>query len=430
MGEDSQTLPAQYLATLYEITRKLNSSLDLYEVLNYVMDRVVEVTKAERGFLMLRDERSGIFECPVARGMNHEDLDKPRFLVSRTIVRQVTETGLPLLTDNAQNMLSDVESVVTLSLRSILCVPITVREQVIGVVYVDNRVHAGIFDTTMLDLLAAFASQAGTAIENARLYQIAIEKGRLQRELEVAHQIQRGLLPQHLPQFPAYEVAASWESAQEVAGDFYDCFLLDGGRALGLVIADVSGKGVPAALFMAVARSLLRGNATASLSPEETLRQANRLIMEDAGTSGMFVTVYYAQCEAGGRFVGVNGGHNQPLWWQAKTGALEWLPRGGRALGWFDHLPVSAYEIQLEPGDIVIFYTDGLTEAESPQGRALGEEGLAELIQHHAPACTAEALKGHIEAGVAAFVGDQPPFDDRTLLILRYLGEEAKMRAG
>lgn len=423
MGEDSQTLPAQYLATLYEITRKLNSSLDLYEVLNYVMDRVVEVTKAERGFLMLRDERTGVFECPIARGMNHQDLDKPRFLISRTIVQQVVKSGEPLLTDNAQNMLSDVESVVTLSLRSILCVPIIVREQVIGVVYVDNRVHAGLFGTTMLDLLTAFASQAGTAIENARLYQLAIETGRLQRELEVAHQIQRGLLPQHLPHFPGYELAASWESALEVAGDFYDCFLLDEDRVLGLVIADVSGKGVPAALFMAVARSLLRGNATATLSPEDTLRQANRLIMEDAGTSGMFVTVYYAQCEAGGRFVGVNGGHNQPLWWKAREGRLEWLPRGGRALGWFDHLPVSAYELQLEPGDMVIFYTDGLTEAEGLGHQALGEEGLAALIRQHAPLGTAESMKSHLMDSVTAFVGDQPPFDDRTLLVLRYIGD-------
>lgn len=418
----NQPIPNQHLATLYEITRSLNSSLDLYQVLNYIMDQVITVTGAERGFLMLRDDATGQLNFQVARGIDRNDLDKPKFQVSLTVINQVAATGYGLLTDNAQNSFSEVQSVVAMALRSILCVPIKVKARVIGVVYIDNRIYTNVFNESQLDLLNAFALQAGIAIENARLYQIAVEKGRMQRDLEMAQLIQQNLLPAHLPVLQGYEVAYAWDSALEVAGDFYDCFSLDAGNAMGVVVADVSGKGVPAALFMAVTRSLLRGNASASLSPEETLRQANRLIMEDAGTSGMFVTVYYSRFERNGHMVGVNGGHNQPLLWRASDQSLQWLPKGGRALGWFDDLPVNPQHYQLGCGDVVIFYTDGLTEAERRTHEQFGEERLSQVVKNNVIHHDAEGLKNCIINAVTDFVGDAPPFDDRTLMVVRYVG--------
>jgi sigma-B regulation protein RsbU (phosphoserine phosphatase) len=417
-----ENLPDRHLATLYEITRKLNSSLDLKEVLDYVMDRVIEVTGAERGFLMLRHEDTGILDFRVARGINKQDLDKPKFQVSRTIVNQVAETGESILTDNAQSAYSDTQSVVMMALRSILCVPIKVKDRLIGVVYVDNRLHEATFDEGHLELVAAFASQAGVAIENARLYEIAVEKGRLQRELEMAHDIQQELLPSAFPVLPGYELATYWDSAREVAGDFYDCFLVEDGQRMGVVIADVSGKGAPAALFMAVARSLIRGSAMAADSPEAMLRQVNHLITADAGSSGMFVTVYYSLFKAGGHMLGVNAGHNQPLLWHAKDGSLEWLPKGGRALGWFEDLPIDAYQCQLEPGDMVIFYTDGLTEAEQVNHTAYGEDRLAEIVHQYASQTTAQGMIDAIIKSVQEFVGEAPPFDDRTIVVVRYTG--------
>ena len=131
-----------------------------------------------------------------------------------------------------------------LGLRSILCVPILVKERLIGLIYVDNRLQSGLFDEGHLALLTAFASQAGTAIENARLYKIAVEKGRLEQELQMAHDIQRGLLPTTLPDFPGYEIVADWRSARQVAGDFYDWFKLPDGR-LGVVVGDVSDRARP-----------------------------------------------------------------------------------------------------------------------------------------------------------------------------------------
>lgn len=418
-----QPVGEQHLATLYEITRKLNSSLDLDEVLSYVMDRVIEVTGAERGMLMLRDEESGALDFRVARDIDQTDLDKPKFQISRTIVNKVAESGHPLLTDNAQDSFSEQESIVMKALRSILCVPILVRDRVIGLVYVDNRVFAGLFDKQHLELITAFASQAGFAIENARLYQLAVEQGRLQRELEMAQNIQRELLPLEFPVLPGYDVAVYWDSATEVAGDFYDCFLLDNGGAMGVVIADVAGKGAPAAIFMAVARSLIRGNAIASLEPEHTLLQSNQLILSDTGDSGMFVTVYYAIFKPGGLMLGVNGGHNQPILWRAQDDSIEWLPRGGRALGWFEDLPVQTYELQLQPGDVLVFYTDGLTEAEDSQQAEFGPERLAETIRAAARRPDLPSMRDIIVQSIENFVGDAPPSDDRTFVIVRYTDE-------
>ncbi len=418
----ASALSQEHLATLYEITRTLNSSLDMDDVLENVMDRVIEVTGAERGFLMLYDDEQDELVFKVARGINRSDLGSPEFQVSSTIVRRVRHTRQPLLTDNAQfdERFTRGESIMVLGLRSILCVPILIKERMIGLVYVDNRLHTGLFKEEHRDLLAAFASQAGIAIENARLYRVAVEKGRMEKELQMAHDIQRGLLPSKLPSYPGYEIAADWRSAREVAGDFYDCFVINDGR-MGVVIADVSDKGAPAALFMAVSSSLLRGLALASSEPEETLRQANRTILNET-QSGMFVTVYYGLLDPNGQLIGVNAGHNQPLLYRTSRDSWEFLPRGGRPLGWFADLPVERVTYQLEPGDVVVFYTDGLVESENVLGEPFGDERLVNAVRQTAGR-PAENIMRHIIESMIEFRGAAPPFDDTTLVVVRYTGQ-------
>lgn len=418
---DSPVSDPQHLAILYEITRRLNSSLDLNEVLEYVIDRVIEITKAERGFLMLHNEKTGEMEFRIARGIDQTDLNSPEFQVSTSIIRKVERTHKPLLTDNAQvdDRFTRGESIMILGLRSILCVPIMVKDNLIGVVYVDNRLQVGLFNEGHRDLLAAFASQAGIAIDNARLYQVAVEKGRMEKELQMAKDIQRGMLPKELPVYPGYEIAADWRSAREVAGDFYDMFRLSDG-SLGVVVADVSDKGAPAALFMAVARSLIRSAAIATSTPEDTLQQTNLTILKDT-ESGMFVTVYYALLHPGGHITCVNAGHNLPLLYRMRQQTYEFLPRGGRPLGWFEDLPMQTLTYQLEPGDVLVFYTDGLTEAENLDREPYGEDRLVDTVVANAE-YSAEDIMEAITASVLDFMGDAPPFDDTTLVVVRYVG--------
>ncbi len=411
----------EFLATLYEITRELNSSLELDTVLENVMDRVIEVTGAERGFLMLKNER-GKLEFRVARGMDRSDLEAPEFQVSTSIIHQVEQTHQPLLTDNAQrdDRLTGGRSVMLLGLRSILCVPILVKERLIGLVYVDNRLHAGIFNENHRDLLAAFASQAGTAIENARLYQVAVEKGRMEKELQMAKEIQRSWLPRTLPTVHGYDLAADWHSAREVAGDFYDCFALPNGD-WGVVIADVSDKGAPAALFMAVTRSLLRSAALLAPTPQTALQHTNLSILKDTDT-GMFVTMYYTVLHAGGQITAVNAGHNLPLLYRARRDTYTFLPRGGHPLGWFEDLALQAQTYQLEPDDVLVLYTDGLTEAENLAHEPYGEDRLVEVVTAYADAPAAEILEAIVHS-VQQFMGEAPPFDDMTLVVVRYTGD-------
>lgn len=211
------------LALLYRLSQTFNSSLDLDEVLNRVIDEVIEILHAERGFVMLFGP-DGSQTFSVARGLDRKTIDQPQFQVSQSIVRRVAGDGQPVLTSDAQadSRFNMRQSIMLLGLRSILCVPLKVKDQVKGVVYADNRFEVGIFTQADLDLLSAIASIAAIAVENARLYQMAIETGRMQRELQLAREMQTTFLPQEVPQAQGWEFAARWEPAREVAGDYYD----------------------------------------------------------------------------------------------------------------------------------------------------------------------------------------------------------------
>ena len=412
----------EQLATLHEISSQLNSSLDLDEVLDYVMDRVVTLTGAEQGFLMLYNNDTHQLEFQVARGLNQEDLERPAYAVSKTIIKEVINTGEAIVTLDAQyDDRIESESIVTKGLRSILCVPIKRRAQTIGLVYLDNRLRTGIFNETHRYLVSAFASDAGFAIENARLYALAIEQGRLQRELEMARTIQQGLLPRQFDPIYGYQVAFDWQSAREVAGDFYDCLRLDD-EHMGLVVGDVSDKGAAAAIFMAVARSLFRSNATAFNEPIEAVGHTNSVLYGDA-INGMFVTLYYAVYTCGGQVQCINAGHNLPIIYRANSHEIETLPRGGQPLGWFPTIPLREDNIQLEPGDVMLLYTDGLTEAENTVGEAYGIARLEQVLaDNHSRNAT--IIKQAILRDVGDFTAGATAFDDITLIVVRYLGTD------
>jgi phosphoserine phosphatase RsbU/P len=408
----------EHLLTLYEITRTVTSSLDFDEVLNTVMDSIMHVTRAQRGFLMIADDDR--LKVLVARGMDGEKLEEEN-AYSTTIVNQVVSTRQPLLTNNAQydRRYNPGDSIIIRGLRAILSAPMLVNGRLIGVVYVDTSLRSGNFTESDLRLLSAVAGQAGVAIENARLYRVAVEKGRMERELQMAREIQESLLPHHIPPLDGYEMAARWRSAREVAGDFYDVFKLAEGN-LGLVIADVSDKGAPAALFMAVARSMIRTHASAGFSAVDTLSRTNDLILDDAG-SGMFVTVYYTVFSPGGACIHVNAGHNPPLLYRTSTNEVFFMPRGGRAIGWFLNNPLQAVDLNLIPGDVIIYYTDGLTEAENGLGDFYGEERLAKSVVE-AGNQSAEGILEYIVNAVDAFCAGAPASDDLTLCVVKYSG--------
>ena len=411
---------AERLDLLYRISQTFNSSLDLTEVLNRVMDEVIAATRAERGFLMLRED-DGRLVFRAARGLDRQTIEAPEFQVSRGLVERVASEGQPRLTRDAQSdeWLGPRTSVMNLNLRSVLCAPVKLKDRVLGVIYVDNRLRAGIFTQEDLELLSAIAASAAVAIENARLYEVAVDKGRLERELQVAREVQTTLLPRQMPQLPGWEFAALWQPAREVAGDFYDFIYTEAGQ-LGIVIADVTDKGMPAALFMALARSTVRASLVNTASPADGLAHANRLLCADSANS-MFVTLFYAQIEpATGDVVYVNAGHNPPLLYQAELKQWVKLSRTGMVLGVDEGQQYGQRTLQLQSGDFLFLYTDGVTEVTNAQVQEFGEARLQDILSQNCREEAAVIIKVLAEA-LRDFRGATAPFDDITAVIVKRL---------
>ncbi|HOF05379.1 MAG TPA: SpoIIE family protein phosphatase [Syntrophales bacterium] len=245
------------------------------------------------------------------------------------------------------------------------------------------------------------------------------EKERLQKELEIARGIQLRLLPQHPPYIEGFDLAANNLPAQEIGGDFYD-YIPVSLDSWGLIIADVSGKGMPAAIFMGLSRTIVRASATDNPSAAAAIRQANELICRDS-TSGMFVTLFYAILDARERKLRyVNAGHNPPLLFRNGSGEVISLRTRGIALGVAHFIDLQEAEKTLEPGDLVVFYTDGVTEAINEHQEAFGERRLIEIVSRNRQ-LSARELISKVEEAVMVFAGRETQFDDITMLVLKVL---------
>ncbi len=302
---------------------------------------------------------------------------------------------------------------------SLLAIPLSVKGEVLGIMLMGEAGESSHFGERRLEIITGIAQQTALAVQNDRLQEEMAERQRLERELELAREIQQTFLPSQLPHLPGWELAVTWRAARQVAGDFYDVFELPGGR-LGLVIADVADKGMPAALFMALTRTLMRAAALEEESPAGALARVNDLLVPDA-QRGMFVTAIYAVLSLKtNELAYANAGHYPPLLWRSETGELERFGKGGMALGVLGGVQLEDRVIPLEPGDYVILYTDGITEAFSPEGDIYGEERLRASVRA-AAADSAQAMLDAIDDAVVTFVGEGAPSDDLTLEVLRRL---------
>ena len=266
-----------------------------------------------------------------------------------------------------------------------------------------------------LHLLSAVGSQVSVALERARLYQQALaHEARMVHELEMARGVQATLIPRHMPDLPGFSLVADWRAARQVAGDFYDVFPLAGGR-WGIAIADVSDKGAPAALYMAMVRSLLRSKGDQAEDPASALAEVNRDLLVQSSAE-MFVTVFYAVLDPSTRTLTyTNAGHPPPLL-RRPTNQVISLARGGRPLGMFDEIHLVNESLRFAPREILVAYTDGVTEALNPEGRDYGSTRLLETIASGPQ--DAAGLMTHLLADHGGFIGDAAPSDDITLLIL------------
>ncbi|GAB1469739.1 hypothetical protein MASR2M66_06160 [Chloroflexota bacterium] len=303
--------------------------------------------------------------------------------------------------------------------RLLIAVPLSIKNDIFGVMLIEEDHNARRFRARRLEIIQGIGQQAALAIQNDLLQQEMVVRERLETEVQLARQIQQTFIPSVLPTHPNWQIAARWRTARQVGGDFYDVIELSNNK-LGIFIADVADKGMPAALFMALTRTLVRAAVAETSSPAEALRRVNDLLLPDT-QQGMFITAVYGELNFDtGTFTYVNAGHNPPFWLKT-DGSMEKLTRTAVALGVIEQPVVEERTVTIQVGDTLFLYTDGLTEAFSPDGELFGEARMLEMTAS-LQAATAEEVIASIEECLNEFIDPLPLGDDLTMMAIRMVG--------
>ncbi len=416
------------VGALLEALRALGSSRVLDEVLLLVMDAAIDVTGAERGFIMLAND-AGDLELKLARLQGKVSLAGARFETSRKIPEQVFASGQPrIVADLRDGDLAQAHGgTIALGIRHVLCVPLRLVHYVdtpgasgearaIGVLYLDSREKGRLLSDTARTALETLAAEASVAIENARLYREATEKARMDEELRIASQIQQALLPQARKSVGFCEAMGASLPCRAIGGDFYEYLDLPDG-SFGFALGDVSGKGPPAALLTAVLQGIFAAQAFALVEPNETLRRVNRALLA-RGFESRFATIFFGVITPDGRLTYCNAGHNPPL--LLTGGDVRKLETGGMIVGLFPHATYDQETLQLSTGDVLTVFSDGVSEALSVGGEEFGEERIRDAIA--APGCeSTEAVLQTLLASVKQFTHGAAQNDDVTAMVVKYL---------
>ena len=415
------------IAALLDGLRALGSGRVLDDVLALVMDSAIEVTGAERGFIMLASAEHEL-EFKLARGRRQQTLPGTSFATSRKIPEEVFRTGEPkILADLLDGELANVHmGTVALGIRNVQCVPLKLvryvdkadaiaDERRIGVLYLDSREKGSFLSGSTRGALETLATEAAVAIENARLYRETMEKAKMEQEMRIAAEIQQALLPKAGHSGAFFRTSASSIPCRSIGGDFYDYVDLPSG-AFGFALGDVAGKGPPAALLSAMMQGIFAAQAAASDTPCQTIARVN-LALYKRGIESRFVTLMYGSLEPDGRLTYCNAGHNPPL--VVGKGGVRRLEVGGPIVGLFPHAVFQEETVVLAPGDWLIVFTDGVSEAMSANGDEYGEERILAVVDKETSLAPSDLLQ-NIFADVRAFTKGAPQSDDITALVLRY----------
>jgi sigma-B regulation protein RsbU (phosphoserine phosphatase) len=297
-----------------------------------------------------------------------------------------------------------------------LIMPLGPQDNLVGALVVADRAEQLALVGKRRDIVTGIAYQVALAVDNARLYAERARQQQFQRELELAREIQSAFIPQQLPVLPGWEIATFWKMAREVGGDFFDLVVLPEDRLL-VLIADVSDKGMPAALFMALSRSLFQATALELNQPAEILHRVNRLLLPNNQKS-MFVTVFCAMVQLRtGEISYASAGHNDPILVR-HSGQIELLHAPGIVLGAFEDVSFEQKTVRLAEEDGILFYTDGITEASNPDDELFGEARLQAIARDFWPQ-PPETIVAAIQQAILDFTRPAPQFDDATLLLLK-----------
>jgi len=415
------------VAVLLEGLRALGSGRVLDEVLALVIDSAIEVSGAERGFIMLADAR-GALEFKLARSRDKITLPGRTFDTSRKIPEEVFATGDPWVDVDLTGKEMSLEhgGTIAFGIRHVFCVPLRLMRYVdradaqlepkrIGVLYLDGREKGTLLSSSGRAALETLAAEAAVAIENARLYRESEANARLEQEMRIAAAIQKALLPPPRWSGPWFEMVGSSVPCRAIGGDFFDYLELPNGDCA-FAVVDVSGKGAPAALLTAVIQGVLSSHVTIGGGPAAAIARVNQVLVRRAIES-RFATMFCGTLSRDGRLTCTNAGHNPPFLVQ-KSGVRR-LETGGTIVGLFGQARYEEEAIQLEPGDFVVAFSDGVSDATSATGEEFGDERILCCAQKNRSG-TPEQLLECLLTAVREFCAGAVQGDDVTVLVMRY----------
>ncbi|MZQ83897.1 SpoIIE family protein phosphatase [Paenibacillus sp. 5J-6] len=426
-------LELQRTMQLFDVSLEVNSTIQKQDLLIKIMETSSRILNAEASSVILVDEEKGELFFDLALGEKGDEVREIRLKIGEGIAGWVAQTGQPVKIDDAaqdERWSSKVAKRVDYPTRSMLCVPLASKGKIIGVLQVLNKRDDVHFTDRDLQLLESIASPIAASLENAMLYDVlektTAAKERMESELRIATDIQMGFLPRkglHMTSGSdlnatsniTAEAQAYIRPAREVGGDFYDYFRL-GDDKLFFVLGDVSDKGIPAALFMAVTMTLLKGKMSPDMSPGELLTAVNQELYKDDST--MFATIFCGVLDVGtGRLQYSDGGHCPP-YLVRESGDVEQLKgKKGLPLGVMDEMLYADNEVILERGDRLIVYTDGITEAEDRGQEQYGFLRLHKLLEKELSSQPIQLLE-HITQDVDRFANGAIQSDDIAVLIV------------
>ena len=416
---DSQfTTRNELLGLISKVGIALLSSSGLDETLNQVASLVFEAVPAERCVIMLRDEEAERgMKISVAR-LRGKDETLEEVRISRTVMEEVLQNGKSVLTADAQHDPRYAsQTIALLGIRSVLAVPLSVNQNdVFGLIYADSPTNEATFSEEHLNILTTLASVASIRVENARLLEERFERERMERELELATEIQQRFQPSAPPIMDGYDFQGVSFSCYEIGGDYYDFIRLHNGKML-IALGDVSGKGTAAALLMSSLHAAIHGQVAAKSPLPEIVRSVNQYLSENTPTN-RFVTLFLAELTpSDGTLRYINAGHNPPLIGRT-NGTVEQLSSGGFPLG---IMPMAEYEIgetRLNSNEALVVYSDGVSEAANLKGEEFGMERLSQVICKNLSA-SASGLRDKVESSLSSFTQTAPAGDDITLVIVK-----------
>lgn len=398
---------------LYEVGKKLSSRLSLNETIKEIVTTLKQVTDFIAGGIFLIDSENSDVCSIYAEGYAADAGKQIQLKFGQGLVGHVAASGEPMIVpdvskDERYRSAND-------STRSEIVVPIKLDDRLLGVLNCESD-RVGAYDNRSLDLLSAFAAQAAISIERAQVHEQLLERNKLNEQLKIARDIQRDFLPRENPNIPGYDICGTNISLGQVGGDYYDFINIVDGQ-IGIAIADVSGKGVPAALIMAAFRASLIAEIRNNFAIHVIMEKVNKLLCEST-EPGNYVTAFHSVLDTKKHILTFcNAGHNQPILLRA-SGEVEWLAEGGPVIGVTETATFEQKAININQGDLLVMYTDGVTEVFDDSEELFGEERLLDLIRKNGD-LPALDLQNKIRDEVIEFASDHHLFDDLTLVIVK-----------